>query len=245
MPKLNQILAIESGTKKRVNKDVTVLHRKNQQPQLFEGLVRTYRPRDGEGVVYPPEEKVLQVRAEDQLRQLAELETEHMDLSFTKDCANQEAKADVVLGNGTALLKDVPVASLLNLEKKLNDIETFVMELPTLDPSEKWQFDEAMNCYASESLETTKTKKVPKNHVKAEATDKHPAQVEVFYEDVVEGFWSRTRFSGALSAKRKEKILNRVKDLKNAVKFAREQANSLEVTRRHCGKPLYDFLFAD
>jgi hypothetical protein len=34
--------------------------------------------------------------------------------------------------------------------------------------------------------------------VKAEATEKHPAQVEVYHEDVVVGQWKTVKFSGAL-----------------------------------------------
>lgn len=43
---------------------------------------------------------------------------------------------------------------------------------------------------------------VPRNHVKAEATDKHPAQVEVYHEDVPVGYWTTVKFSGALPARR-------------------------------------------
>ncbi len=101
-------------------------------------------------------------------------------------------------------------------------------KLPVLDPSETWLRDPSTDTWATEPALTVKTKKVPRNHVKAEATDKHPAQVEVYYEDVIVGTWRTVKFSGALPAARVNELLERVERLQEAVKFAREQANSAE-----------------
>ena len=49
-----------------------------------------------------------------------------------------------------------------------------------LDASETWNFDSSSDPWATEPVQTVKTKKLPRNHVKAEATEKHPAQVEVY-----------------------------------------------------------------
>jgi hypothetical protein len=89
-----------------------------------------------------------------------------------------------------------------------------------------------------------RTKKVPRNHVKAEATEKHPAQVEVYHEDVVVGYWRTVKFSGALPAQRVNELLERVEKLQAAVKFAREDANGTEVTDQKPGKKVFDYLFA-
>jgi len=91
-------------------------------------------------------------------------------------------------------------------------------------------------------VQTTKTKKIPRNHVKAEATDKHPAQVEVYYEDVVVGYWRTVKFSGALPASRVKELLDRVDKLQQAVKFAREEANNSEVTDQHIGDRFFAYL---
>ena len=71
--------------------------------------------------------------------------------------------------------------------------------------------------------------------MKAEATEKHPAQVEVYYEDVVVGHWRTVKFSGALPASRVKELLERVDKLQQAVKFAREEANDSEVTDQQIG----------
>ena len=103
-----------------------------------------------------------------------------------------------------------------------------------MDASEIWTFDESQDVWATEPIQTTKTKKIPRNHVKAEATEEHPAQVEVYYEDVIVGYWRTVKYSGAMPATRVSTLLNRVRKLQEAVKFAREEANSLDVDESNC-----------
>ena len=131
-----------------------------------------------------------------------------------------------------------------HLEKQLVDIHTFVKKLPTLDASETWKRDEAADCWATDPILTVRTKKVPRNHVKAEATDKHPAQVEVYHEDIQVGTWRTVKFSGALPAARVNELLARVEKLQEAVKFAREEANNAEAPEVKIGEAVFGFLFA-
>ena len=79
--------------------------------------------------------------------------------------------------------------------------------------------------------------------MKAEATEKHPAQVEVYYEDVVIGYWRTIKFSGALPAKRVNEVVERVEKLQAAVKFAREEANGVEVVEQETGEKVFRYLF--
>jgi len=78
-----------------------------------------------------------------------------------------------------------------------------------------------LGVYATVPTQTVRTKKIPKNWVKAEATDKHPAQVEIFHEDVIVGTWTTIKFSGAVPSMRVNELLTRVDRLVEAVKFAR------------------------
>ena len=123
------------------------------------------------------------------------------------------------------------------------DLHTFVRKLPLLDPSETWVYDPAQNCHATEAVETVRTKKVPRNHVKAEATEKHPAQVEVYHEDMAVGYWRTVKFSGALQARRVAELLERVEKLQRAVKFAREEANGVEAWGPKVGEAVFNYLF--
>jgi hypothetical protein len=115
--------------------------------------------------------------------------------------------------------------------------------LPTLDPSESWSWNEQQGAYATDPVKTTRTKKVLRNHVKAEATDRHPAQVEVYTEDVVVGYWTTTKFSGAVPASEVAELLERVGKLAEAVKRAREEANSITVTDSNPGAAILGYLF--
>ncbi len=243
MAKLNQIIAVEKGVKSRSYSALTEAHQTLQKAPLLAGIARTYQPRDEEGEQYPPESTRVQVRAEEVLRNTATTLTRLFDVTATKDWANCEAKADVRV-DGEVLLAGVPATYLLFLEKQLNDLHTFVAKLPVLDSSESWDFDEASDCWATEPVQTTKTKKIPRNHVKAEATEKHPAQVEVYYEDVVVGHWRTVKFSGALPASRVKELLDRVDTRQQAVKYAREEANDSEVIDRQIGDRVFAYLLS-
>lgn len=241
--KLNQVIAIEKGTKSRSLQELTEAHHALQKPAILSGISRTYRPKDEEGEQLPPESTKVQIKAEDIIRQTSETLTKLFDVVATKDWANCKAKANVVV-DGQVLLSEVPATYLLFLEKQLVDIHTFIKKLPVLDPSETWTFDPSADCWATEPVSTVKTKKIPRNHVKAEATDKHPAQVEVYYEDVVVGNWRTVKFSGALPAQRVNELLARVERLQEAVKFAREEANDLGVDEQKVGDKIFRYLFA-
>jgi hypothetical protein len=66
----------------------------------------------------------------------------------------------------------------------------------------------------------------------------------VYYEDIVVGFWRTVKFSGALPARRVNELAERVERLQEAVKFAREEANNLEVQDQKVGEKIFQFLFA-
>jgi hypothetical protein len=241
--KLNQIIAVETGVKATVLRDFTDTHHMLLKPALLAGISRTYQPKDEDGDELPPESTLAQVGCEQVLSMTAVLLSRLFDVTATKDWANCEARADVMV-DGRILLPDVPVPYLLFLEKQLVGLHTFVKKLPVLDPSEKWEFDEAANRWATPQVKTVRTKKVPRNHVKAEATERHPAQVETYFEDVPVGYWTTVKFSGALPARRVAELTERVEKLQQAVKFAREEANAIEVTNRDgVGDAVFSYLF--
>ena len=242
MAKLNQIIAIEKGTKSQSFAELTEAHQALQKPALLSGIARTYQPKDEEGERFPPESTRVQMKAEEVIRKTVDVLTKLFDVTATKDWTNCKARADVVV-DGNTLLAQVPATYLLFLEKQLVDMHTFVKKLPVLDASETWSFDASADCWATEPVQTVKTKKIPRNHVKAEATEKHPAQVEVYYEDVVVGNWRTVKFSGALPAQRVNELLARVEKLQEAVKFAREEANSIEADEQKVGEKVFQYLF--
>ena len=242
MPKLNQIIAISAGKKSQAHKTITDVYQNLQKTGQLEGISRTYKPKDDEGEQLPPEKKLVQLKVKEAIRSVVGAMTELFDIVATQDQANCIARANVTVDN-VAVLKDVPVTTLLFLEKQLVDMHTFVEKLPTLDPGESWSYNPDVDHYASESYQTSKTKKVMKNHVKAEATKEHPAQVETYTEDVIVGYWTTVKFSGAIPAKEKNELLDRVRKLQEAVKSAREDANGMEVELKKIGTPVLQYLF--
>ncbi|BCJ37850.1 hypothetical protein Athai_53530 [Actinocatenispora thailandica] len=182
------------------------------------------------------------MKAEEVIRETSRILTKLFDVTATKDWANCTARADVVV-DGRTILAEVPVTYLLFLEKQLVDLHTFVRKLPALDAAETWNYDASADCFATEPVQTLRTRKVPRNHVKAEATEKHPAQVEVYHEDVTVGYWRTVKFSGALPASRINELLDRLEKLQAAIKFAREDANGTEVEDRKVGERVLGYLF--
>jgi len=239
---LNQIIALEKGVKSRSYADFTAAHQQLQKAALLAGISRTYKPKDDEGEQLPPESTRVQLRATEVVDQVKASLTRLFDVTLTKDTGNGVAKASVVV-DGVTIAADVPVTYLLFLEKQLNDLMTFVTKLPVLDAAETWSYDEATDAYATAPTQTTRSKKVPRNHVKAEATEKHPAQVEMYFEDVLVGYWTTVKYSGALPQARVNELKARVVKLSEAVKVAREQANSSTVQDVEIGDRIFSYLF--
>lgn len=240
---LHQVVALEKGVKAETNAAITAAYHIIQKKEPFAGIARTYIPKDDAGDQLPPESTKVQVRSADLLAgEVRQAWTRLLDLVAAKDTTNSLAKADIKVGE-TVLVAGVPVTYLLWLEKQLVDLHTLVSKLPVLPQDFDWTIN-ANGDYATPVVQTVKTKKVPKNHVKAEATDKHPAQVEMYYEDVTVGTWSTVKFSGAMPAARQRELLARVTELQEAVKIAREEANNTAVVDKPVGAALFDFLLA-
>jgi hypothetical protein len=201
-------------------------HHDLQKQALLAGITRTYQPSQEGGETFPPEATRVQLRATDVIGEVVELLTRLFDVTATREWANTMARADVVVDGVT-------------------DLRTFIAKLPVLDPAEAWAFDPTTDAYATGQVLTTRTRKVPRNHVKAEATKEHPAQVEVYYEDVTVGHWRTVKFSGALPASHVKALRARVERLQEAVKVAREEANALEVEDVHVGARVLNYLFGD
>lgn len=240
--RLNQLIAIESGLKSSSQRTVTDLHRLSQKPALITGITRTYAPKDEDGDKLPSESTLVQTNVGSFLNSLQEALTRLFDVTLSKELSNAKASADVVV-DGNVIVKGAPVTYLLFLEKQLVDINKFVSVLPTLDPSFNWTLDANTGSYKNDPVQTVRTKKIPRNWVKAEATDKHPAQVEIYHEDVVVGTWNKVDFSGAIPATRKAELLSRIEKLLTAVKFAREEANNTEVTDAKAADAVFGYLF--
>lgn len=230
MAKLNQIIAVDKGIKARVYGDVTILHKASQKAELFNGMSKTFQAVDDDGEKLPPESKRVQYVASEVLRTMARLTSELFAVSARREWTNTVAKADIKVGEHV-LIHQVPAPYLLFLEKQLNDIHTFVTALPTLDIAEDWQKDPNSGLYKTQPAQTHRTKKVQRPIVLYNATPEHPAQTQMITEDVISGWWTLVKQSGAMPVPEKEVLLKKVQTLIRAVKEAREEANMHEETK--------------
>jgi hypothetical protein len=230
VPKLHQILAVAQGTKQRAQQAFTTFYHKVQKPEPFAGINRVYQPKDDEGEQLPSEYNRVQSDAKVLLQEVITQLAPMYNIVGDIDRTNMVAAASVII-DGKVILADAPVATLLWLEKQLADLRTVLAQLPTLDPQYTWSYDGARGQWTSPTLETTRSKKVLRNHVKAPATEKHPAQVDVYGEDVIVGKWSTQKLSGAMQPTEVRALQDRLEKLRDAVKDARERANTVEVER--------------
>jgi hypothetical protein len=243
--KMHQIIAVEKGVKNRVTKHITAAYHQFQKKahNLFVGQAKTYQKKDDDGVDLPDKKQLVQANVEEVLADIAEQMTELIDVVAMKDHANCNAKADVVV-DGEVLLTGVPATHLLFLEKSIVDYRTAIDEMPTLDAAYNWTKDEASSLYKSESVKTTQMAKVQQAIVKYDATPEHPAQTEMITKDEVVGTWTTVMHSGAVAASRKKELVKRADTLLKAVKFAREEANSVEAPKKEHGAAIFNFLIA-
>ena len=249
--KLHTLVAVLQRVKGNKNKAQTMCMRTLGRPELFNGFSRVYSPRDEEGMQYPSELSKVQSAVSKVLEEgLIKPSTNWIDVVYACDRGNQKANADIVVklpsGEKVTVAKDVPASTLVFLEKRLEEMAVILKEVPTLDSSIDWRWDEHVEMYVSNPVSTVKQVKRPTPQVLYEATDKHPAQVELVNIDVPEGIWNKTSLSGAWSPSQKRNALERVSLLLDAVVEARTQANDVDVDLKvdSLGKSVFDFILS-
>lgn len=242
--RLHQLLAVRQDVSNRQNRTVTSFYQKAQKRSLFEGMNRNYQPFvDAPENQVPSESVLVQARVDQMLAGVLESMGKLFDMNATIDMANTAAMAPVVLEDGTQLTVALPSTHLLFLEKQLVDVRTIINALPVLDSAFVWSRDEQTGLFQTDELKTLKTKKEKKVLIAYAATDKHPAQVATYDEDVPVGTWVTRKLFGGISATRQAQLLSRVDTIIVAVKKAREQANSVAIEDAK-SSPILDYIFA-
>jgi hypothetical protein len=240
--RLHEVIAIEKGIKERTQQEMTKLQGALQHPDLFNGHQKQYQPKDDTGERFPDDVKRVQIRTFEVLERIAELRREVIDIEATKDLTNTVAKADIVL-DGKTIAAGVPATTLLFLEKDLVNLLALINALPILDTAQEWHKDEASGLWRTPVQKTHKTSKTQRPIVLYDATDKHPAQTQLITEDVVAGYWQTVQISGGMPLNDKLTLWKKVNKLSDAVKSARERANSVDVAEMALGRAIFDYLF--
>ena len=246
MGKLHMLLAIEPDKKGAAEKILAeTINTFNKKQDHFTGQLRQYDPvGDDDTERFDAEQKILVTTVREKLEYTEKSLVELIDLLYQKEETNTQARADLVL-DGVVLAKDVPATVLLNLENRFKAIRTMYQEIPTLTPEEEWRVDGTLkHTYKSKPKVTYKTKKVTTPLILYAHTDKHPAQVKEVVEDVRQGTWTTTKWSGMLSPSEKSELLGRVDALTQAIKCARVKANDQEAATNKIGQRLFDYINA-
>ncbi len=255
MTYLSQLLAVEKGAKQRENDETKALIAQVQGKTAMAGLTKTYRHYtvDAEGkppAGYDPrpEHVPVQLKAADALAAFAKAKTRVIDLTLSKDVTNTHAAADLRV-SGQLLAENVPAVTLLSLEKQADDVVTFIKALPVLDPAVNWTPDKQTGLQHSDPDIRVRTDTSPQPLVKwapeDPATSKHPPQVDLISKVTNVGEYTTVKLSGALTDERKRQLLGRALAFREAVHFAREEANRIEVTDRAAGDAFFSFLLAE
>lgn len=243
--KLHEVLAVENelaGADQRIREETT--HTFHAKADHFIGWHKRYEPLDEDGEQMPDEHHQMVTTVHDKLAYMFEHVGRYLDVVYQKEATNQEAKADIVVGD-TVLAKDVPATFLLGLETKLKNLRKVFDEIPTLPPGieVKPAPEEGDHVYAAVHPQSRrKTKKEICHKVLVEPTEHHPAQIEKWTEDVPVGWTHQKMWYGMLSPSEKSELLGRIDELARAVKKARQRANCTEVTTNKIAKPLIDFI---
>lgn len=239
---LHALLAIEKQAKSTAERVLTDAYQTLKKHDLFNGFTKTFKPLDENGEQRPDERKNVQKSVEALIKDVTNSQISLFDTVAAKNATNQHAKASVTVG-GQVLLSDVPVETLLFLEKRLTEYKAFVSEIPVLDPAFNWELDPNTGNYKTSETKTASKTKKKDFKVVVPATDKHPAQIAQTEDDVLVGYYTSTSFSSAIPATKKKMYQERVDALLAAVKVAREEANRVEVVELKVGEKVTNYLF--
>ncbi|MHA1342368.1 MAG: DUF7873 family protein [Promethearchaeota archaeon] len=242
--KQNQVIAIVKGKKSQAEKVTKKTYQQLEKNDLFSGIDRTYRPKSEEGDKRPPEKKIVQQTVQSSIADIKEVNEDMINLVAAMDIGNCDAKGNVIV-NDITLLKDVPATHLIFLEKRVEDFITLISKLPVLDAAEEWTWNPNIGCYSAAPRETSSTNKVLNHKIVAEVTKEHPAQVAQYTIDEIVGYWSTILLSGNISADDKKNLLKKARDLSDAIKIAREEANNAEIKTSDFGTKIMNYLFGE
>ena len=249
MGKLHEILAVDKeleDTAKKVVAEATVTFDKKKD--LFSGHIKRLKMFADERQMEEEaasEDKAMVTTVGDKLAYVAQHLIRHLNVIAQKERTNQSARADVILKDGSTIMSNVPATLLLTLENKLAWLRKMYETIPTLQPGVKWEEAPDMGegaFIACPADIRTKTEKTIQFKVLVSPTDKHPAQVEKWFEDKQIGQFTTTRYSGMVSPAEKSAYLDRIDTLIRAAKQARMRANMAEVEKYEVGDILMGFI---
>lgn len=244
--KLYEVLAVEDELKKAANSILEeTANTFRKKTDHFHGHHKTLQMFDEEkqpeaDALFEHKEIVTTVPAK--LDYMGNHIVRFLDVIAQKECTNQNANADLKIGD-TVL--NLPATVLLALERELKKIRMVYHNIPTLNPSYKWvpDADQGADVFKSEfPIKKHRTEKQVNVIPLAPATKEHKEQVTMEKVDTPTGTWTTEHWSGAVTPARKSHYLGRIDKLIRDVKKARMRANEIEVTKCDIGKTIFKYI---
>jgi hypothetical protein len=242
---LGQIVGIHKSTRVSIQREWDEMYHLLQKGELFSGFDKTHTPFEG-NLPQPAQSKRVQANATELVTGLEKLLSRLFDLEATKDNADTEARADLVVGDDT-LMTQVPVNHLLWMEKQVANLVTVFNAIPVMTAAEDWQPSQALDrgMYRTQAERTPSTKKDTHWEVVVPAIDNgdHGAIVKEVSNDIQSGTWEIVKYTAAMRPTDKALLIKRASVLLDAIRFATTTANHLPVTDIDEGEKIFGYLF--
>jgi hypothetical protein len=248
MSKLHELLAVENdlrGQSETCRSDLKSTFEKKHHH--FSKKVVTFKS-NVEGAADKVESQLaLQTTVRKELAWIGDKLARVLDVGHQIDSANTLAKSDLILDDGTVLLRDLPATSLLRMEHRVTEIRDLVQSIATLDPAKNFLPDETEGAgiYRARDDERPRTEKLFDFVVMVQPTERHPAQVKELMLDKPVGRVITQEWSSLITVSEKGDMLDRVEAVLRAIKKARARANELDIDVRQnkIGEALLNYVF--
>jgi len=233
MAKLHELIPVNNALEGQAEKCATDLHElfTKKHHHFTERLVTELSKEETNAPPVTTEQLSLQSTVIKELAWMRGFWTKAIDSAHQINVGNTQAKADIVLEDGTVLAEAIPATTLLELDKILTKIKNLLAVAPTLDPAKGFQPDGTREpgVYVARNITRVKTAKKQTPIVLYPHSPEHPAQTQLITEDIPVATVTTQEWSGMITPAAKADLLDRCEILMRAVKAARSRANDVDV----------------
>ena len=244
-PRLHQVLAVRDDLKNKANLIQQETKKTfSSKGDHFDGLTKSYQKIKEDSTSIPNEVKELVTTVKDKLEFSLASVVASIDAETTVSETNSSGVAVAELKVGEVSFGKFSAITLLDLEKAFTNLRAVYGEIPTLDPTKSWKNNSTSipNTYASDKQVTYRSEKSKKVVTLAPASDKFPAQAQVFDSEDQVGFYETTWISGKITPTQKSDLLQKIDNMILAVKDAKSQANNVDAKDIKVGQRFIDFI---
>ena len=252
MAKLHQVIAIERGVAAESDRElaqVKAVIAIGGDKDPLTGSERRYETVVDGGDEFPATSRRVQVTVPDLLKVVQTSLTRLFDVKYTREFANTFARADVVV-DGETLLADVPAGYLLFLESQIAALVSGLIDkLPQLSAAAEWATDPTLpkGVRKAPPRRQHRAERVKQVHVLSpnQVVDgkAFPGSFQPYETEKIVGYWTEVKTSGQLPVRDVQDMHRRGMKLLEAVRFAREQANTADVEDKQAGQAVLGYIF--